>query len=257
IGPAEQGGLARPCRIYAPVGSHDTLLAYLVRRLLENGANSSFVHRVGDTRIPIDSLVADAATLIREETLGTPHPAIPLPGRLYGDARANAPGFDLNDEATLAALHQSLVHHGAQAVHAGPLLALPPGHAARSVANVSPALAAAAPPQEEARPRELVRNPGERRDTVGSIRWTTEAELAAAAELGARHARIWRQTPVATRAALLEAAADKLHAHHAELMNLLVREAGKTLPNAVGELREAIDFLRYYAAQARLDLRDG
>jgi RHH-type proline utilization regulon transcriptional repressor/proline dehydrogenase/delta 1-pyrroline-5-carboxylate dehydrogenase len=242
VADAEQGGLARPCRIYAPVGMHDTLLAYLVRRLLENGANSSFVHQVADATVALDTLIADPAQVIREQTHGTPHPAIPLPARLYGDARVNSAGLDLHDEHTLARLHAELTHHGMQPMHAGPIVA------ARTDAL-----------EEDLREnlREPVRNPADRRDTVGTIRFASDTEVERAAHTAARHAAAWRNTPVSRRADMLDEAAHALQANHAALINLLVREAGKTLANAVGELREAIDFLRYYAAQARSDLRDG
>ncbi|MBP7531024.1 MAG: proline dehydrogenase family protein [Ottowia sp.] len=103
-------GVQRPCRIYAPVGTHETLLAYLVRRLLENGANTSFVNRIADAAVPIDELIADPVGLTeREQPLGAPHPRIPLPGALYGAARRNSAGMDLADEQTLVALSKSLL----------------------------------------------------------------------------------------------------------------------------------------------------
>ena len=103
-------GVQRPCRIYAPVGTHETLLAYLVRRLLENGANTSFVNRIADAAVPIDELIADPVGLTeREQPLGAPHPRIALPGALYGAARRNSTGMDLADEQTLVALSKSLL----------------------------------------------------------------------------------------------------------------------------------------------------
>jgi RHH-type proline utilization regulon transcriptional repressor/proline dehydrogenase/delta 1-pyrroline-5-carboxylate dehydrogenase len=236
------GGLARPCRIYAPVGTHETLLAYLVRRLLENGANSSFVNRVADEAIDLQTLVSDPITLIRDaavhgEPIGAPHPAIPLPARLFGAQRLNSAGLDLNNEHVLHQLQGELAQQAAHPVHAGPALAF---------ASASAHDAAHA-----------VRNPADRRDTVGHVRFATLEEATQAAQHSAAFAGTWQRTPVAQRADMLMRAANLMQARTPALMNLLVREAGKTLANAIGEIREAIDFLRFNAAQARSDLKDG
>src|SRR5690606_27258531 len=116
VPPPADGGLGRPCRIYAPVGTHDTLLAYLVRRLLENGANTSFVQRVADPRQPVEALLADPvaiveATAAAEGEAGSPHPRIPLPASLY-PGRANSRGVDLDDERGIAAVRRALAHAG-------------------------------------------------------------------------------------------------------------------------------------------------
>jgi len=248
IASAQQGGLARPCRIYAPVGTHETLLAYLVRRLLENGANSSFVNRVADPDVPLDDLLTDPVAIVQqaaatEGRLGAPHPAIPLPSALYGPDRVNSAGMDLHDEPTLNQLYLGLVRHAHQNHRAGPLIAHMPG------------------PTQDANGTDhlddIVRNPAERRDTLGSVRWASDADIEQAAHASAHFAPTWRRTPVADRAAMLARAAELMGQHTHLLMSLLVREAGKTLANAHGEVREAIDFLRYYAAQARADLQDG
>lgn len=216
-------GLDRPCRIYAPVGTHDTLLAYLVRRLLENGANSSFVNRIADPAVPVEELIADPVDIAR--AMPQPdarHPDIALPRALYPDRR-NSDGIDLADEPTLAALTAAMQ---ASAAH--------PWHAA---------------PVEGDGPARLVFNPADHRDIVGVV---TEASPEQAATAVARSARSnWRETPVAVRSAMLEQAADAMQAQLPALMGLLIREAGKSAANAVSEVREAIDFLRYYAAQAR------
>src|SRR5437762_12088756 len=107
VGPVAQGKLDRPCRIYAPVGTNETLLAYLVRRLLENGANTSFINRIADPRVSLDELVASPVETVRriaaeEGALGLPHPKIPLPRALFGELRANSTGLDLSDESDLA-----------------------------------------------------------------------------------------------------------------------------------------------------------
>ncbi|WP_295980429.1 trifunctional transcriptional regulator/proline dehydrogenase/L-glutamate gamma-semialdehyde dehydrogenase [uncultured Variovorax sp.] len=231
------GPLARPCRIYAPVGTHETLLAYLVRRLLENGANTSFVNRIADPIISLDLLVEDpVATVARmaaqEGTAGLPHPAIPLPAALYGTQRANSRGLDLASDDSLRAL----------------------GHALRESAGeqwqAAPMLAAAAPDVgEEAE----VPNPADHRDIVGRVREATLAEVESAIAQAHAFAPTWAATPPAERAALLERAADKLEQGMPRLLGLLTREAGKTYANAIAEVREAVDFLSYYAAQARSD----
>ncbi|HUD27984.1 MAG TPA: trifunctional transcriptional regulator/proline dehydrogenase/L-glutamate gamma-semialdehyde dehydrogenase [Novosphingobium sp.] len=215
--------LDRPCRIYAPVGTHETLLAYLVRRLLENGANSSFVNRIADPAVPVASMVADPVDVVRAMAHpGARHDLIAAPADLY-PGRRNSDGIDLTDEIALAALAEEL------AVSArADWRALPPG-------VEGPGLP--------------VRNPADHRDVVGTV-----IELAPqdAAEAVARAAASdWSQIPVAERAAMLDRAADLMQARMAALMGLAIREAGKSAANAIAEVREAIDFLRYYAREAR------
>jgi len=235
------GGLGRPCRIYAPVGTHETLLAYLVRRLLENGANTSFVNRIADHDIPLETLVEDPVVSVEqmaaaEGTLGLPHPAIALPRDLYaavpGLARPNSSGLDLANEAQLRALAQHMAESAGVQWAAAPLLS-------REVP-----LADAPAPQP-------VRNPAQHQDVMGTVQeagvLATDQALADAAAF----APTWAATPPAERAAMLERAADALEADMPRLLGLLAREAGKTCANGVAEVREAVDFLRYYAAQAR------
>lgn len=231
-----QGGLGRPCRIYAPVGTHETLLAYLVRRLLENGANTSFVHRLADPAVPLDELVADPVQAVREAgaregAVGRPHARIPAPPQLCGAARRNSAGLDLACEATLHALQPALQAACAEPWRAEPLLAQPV--AAEAQAWVP------------------VRNPAQPGEAVGEVREASAADIDAALQAAERHASAWAATPAAERARWLEAAADALEARRPALLARIVREAGRTLPNAVNEVREAVDFLRYYAAQAR------
>jgi RHH-type proline utilization regulon transcriptional repressor/proline dehydrogenase/delta 1-pyrroline-5-carboxylate dehydrogenase len=226
-------GSSAACRIYAPVGTHETLLAYLVRRLLENGANASFVHRVVDEKVDLDELVADPVAKA-ERLGGAPHPAIPLPADLYreADGRANSRGCDLADETTLADLAASFAALRGQAWRAGPLLAAP---------DAAPADAAAAV---------AIRNPADRRDTVGTAVFATAA-LVSAAVAAADQAGAWASMPALARATVLERAADLLEQHRDRLVFLCVREAGKTIANGFGEVREAADFCRYYAGDAR------
>ncbi len=226
----------RPCRIYAPVGTHETLLAYLVRRLLENGANSSFVNRLANAEIPIDSLIADPVDVV--EAMGsaslTSHPDIPLPLDLYGQrergGRRNAAGLDLTDEQCLSNLSNALLQ------------------SAQRVWVSQPLLAVSAPLST---PAQAVLNPADQRDVVGQVHESTLADVTSALEQAWNVAPKWASTPASSRAAMLENAAEMMEAQRADLIFLAVREAGKTLLDAVGEVREAVDFLRYYAWQLR------
>ena len=238
-GPVAEGKLHRPCRIYAPVGTHETLLAYLVRRLLENGANTSFVNMIADPKISIDTLVQDPVETAEKITpLGSPHPAICLPAQLYLDAqgrgRLNSAGLDLSNEHRLASLSAALLSSLQVDWRAAPT-ALEDVPEARWLA---------------------VRNPADHRDVVGHVVEGDEADVQQALLRASRAAPIWQSTPVAERARYLSQAADTLEAQMQSLLGLLVREAGKTLANGVAEVREAVDFLRYYAEQAVRELGD-
>ena len=236
VGPLAQGKLNRPCRIYAPVGTHETLLAYLVRRLLENGANTSFVNLIGDESISIDQLVADPVDVAASiSPLGAPHEQIPLPRELYGPAssgaRLNSAGLDLTNEHRLGSLAAALLASAATPWQALPML----GEA--SIA------------WDTARVIE-VRNPADQRDLVGHVIEALPAEVDAALRLAESTAPIWQSTPVVERAQCLRRAAQLLEEGMQPLLGLIVREAGKSLSNAIAEVREAVDFLRYYADQA-------
>ena len=246
-GSAADGKLGRPCRIYAPVGTHETLLAYLVRRLLENGANTSFVNRIGDANVPVAELVVDpVAEVLHIEAengeLGAPHPKIALPRQLFADlgaqSRLNSAGLNLAHEQQLASLAVGLLRstqdlYSAQASVADP---------AADAAQVDPGTAAAHGWQ-------AVLNPADTRDQVGWVRPATDAEVEQAVSRAVSAAQIWQGTPPQERAACLNRAADLLEQRTQSLLGLIVREAGKSLPNAIAEVREAVDFLRYYAAQ--------
>jgi RHH-type proline utilization regulon transcriptional repressor/proline dehydrogenase/delta 1-pyrroline-5-carboxylate dehydrogenase len=224
------GRIARPCRIYAPVGTHETLLAYLVRRLIENGANSSFVNRIRDPAVPVEALVTDPVAEARAiQPLGAPDPRIAPPPALFGATRRNSAGVDLADEATLSRLSAALAEAAARPARAVPLLA----------------------EGDASGPARPVRNPACHRDVVGEVVEATDPVVDGALTAAEGAAAAWARTPPEARAAVLERASDLLEARMPALLGLLVREAGKTLPNAVGELREAVDFLRYYAAEAR------
>ncbi|MFG1421057.1 trifunctional transcriptional regulator/proline dehydrogenase/L-glutamate gamma-semialdehyde dehydrogenase [Roseixanthobacter liquoris] len=224
--------LNRPCRIYAPVGPHETLLAYLVRRLLENGANSSFVHRIADESFPVEALVADpVAEAAAIAPHGAPNPRIAAPRELFGSTRRNAAGLDLTNEQRLGSLAAALLQ-GQQAMpRAVPLMA----------------------GEESGRgeqPARTVRNPADLRETVGEVVDADPALAARALNQATTLGVVWSATPAADRARCLRAAADLLEARMPALLGLIVREAGKSLPNAIGEVREAVDFLRYYASEA-------
>ena len=223
-------GKARiPCRIYAPVGSHEDLLAYLVRRLLENGANSSFVNRIVDEKLPIEEIIADPVEYTR--ALATvPHPSIPLPADLYGAERRNSAGLDLGDPMVLAPLADAM---SAAAV---------PGWQASAIVGGEERGGEAA---------KEVRDPADLRRVVGQVTEATDGNVQAALSLAAAAAPGWDATPADERAACLERMADLMEAEQAGLMAICLREAGKTLPDAVAEVREAVDFCRYYALRAR------
>ncbi|HEX7382283.1 MAG TPA: bifunctional proline dehydrogenase/L-glutamate gamma-semialdehyde dehydrogenase PutA [Nevskiaceae bacterium] len=221
-----------PCRVYAPCGSHKDLLPYLVRRLLENGANTSFVNRISDATLPIDELVADPCAAVRDFGAAHggryEHPRIPLPRDLYGTARKNSMGINLSNDDELRAL--------AQAVNAQ----RPPWHAQPLV-----------PGAKSATPKVDVTNPADRRVVVGDTQAADAATVERALVNAVAAQPAWDERPADARAAVLERAADLLEAHRGELVALAVREAGKTIPAALGEVREAADFCRYYAMMAR------
>src|SRR3569833_3091903 len=218
-----------PCRVYAPVGSHEDLLPYLVRRLLENGANTTFVHRLEDERTPIDVLVADPVAEIDARVL-KPHPRIPLPRNIYPDRRKSA-GLNLADRTALETLDAEMETVAATVWHAAPCVA---GHITHG----------------DARP---VYDPSDRRREIGTViaadAVTVERAVASASEAAAE----WDRRGANERAAILERAADLFEEHRAELMTLCVREGGKTVVDALAELREAGDFCRYNATSARRD----
>jgi len=220
----------RPCRIYAPVGCHEDLLPYVVRRLLENGANSSFVNRIVDERLPIESIIADpiAVTVALDEK---PHPRIPLPENLFGAGRRNSDGIDLSNATALQPLADSMVGALTEPVRAVPLIG---GEVAEG----------------NGRP---VFDPANRDRVVGAVIDTTSDQVDRAVTLAKRSQPDWDAMPADARAAILERAADLYEGQRAALMALAVRESGKTVGDAVAEVREAVDFLRYYAERSRID----
>ncbi len=216
-------------RIYAPVGSHEDLLAYLVRRLLENGANTSFVNRLADEKAPIDTIVADPTRVLK--AAGARRNAqIPLPRGLLPD-RKNSQGFYFSDPAITTPLLKKIEAALASLHRAAPLI--------------------------DGKPRngtaEDIRDPSDRRRIVGSVVPATAQDAQDALKSAHAAQAGWDALGGPARPAILERAADLYEANRENLMALAVREAGKTLPNALGEVREAADFLRYYAGRARAE----
>ncbi|MBL8705049.1 MAG: bifunctional proline dehydrogenase/L-glutamate gamma-semialdehyde dehydrogenase PutA, partial [Rhodospirillales bacterium] len=220
----------RPCRVYAPVGGHEELLAYLVRRLLENGANTSFVNRLVDEKAPIDTIIADPVAEVRR-LQSKPHPRIPLPIGLYGPERPNSTGIDLSDPALMVPLAKAMEQADTGRWLASPVIG---GVAKRGKA-------------------EKVTSPADRNRIVGEVATADGAMVQDAIQRAHRAQAAWDATPAAERAACLNRAADLMEQNRAELMALAVREAGKTIGDALAELREAVDFCRYYAARANDD----
>ncbi len=240
--------LDRACRIYAPVGSHETLLAYLVRRLLENGANSSFVNRIVDPTVDIASLVVDPVAVAAAGG-GRGHAGIPLPVALL-PGRRNSQGVDLADDRELAPLEEAL-GKSAQGGGQARVRALQEGSGSTNRFATEPDVISANAAGV------AIRNPADHDDIVGTVIEATVDDVAPAVAAAVLSGAAWSATPAAERAACLERTADLLEAERAAFMALAVREAGKTLANAVAEVREAVDFLRYYAAQARAELGAG
>ncbi|UTW07869.1 bifunctional proline dehydrogenase/L-glutamate gamma-semialdehyde dehydrogenase PutA [Pseudomonas benzenivorans] len=229
-GVVEDKRIGMPCRIYAPVGGHEDLLAYLVRRLLENGANSSFVNRIQDESLPVEAIIADPVAQVQALSY-IPHPHIPQPRDLYGPGRANFAGRDLFDRAALGELARSMAAADQDSWRAGPII----------------------DGQERERDVRDVLSPADRGRIVGQASEATDEDVEQALASAQRHAADWAATPVAERAAALRRLAELMEEEAPQLMAMAVREAGKTLADALAEVREAVDFCRYYAQRAELD----
>lgn len=214
------------CRTYAPVGAHRDLLAYLVRRLLENGANSSFVSVAADPNVPIDQLLLSEADIIGDAKAAR-HPNIVRPPALYGPARKNSQGVELGHYASLTTLRREVTPAGATNGIAAPIIdGRQSGGVARTLLSpFDPAVAAG--------------------EVVEADAITTDRAIAAAAAGWAA----WGAFPAARRAQALRTAADLFEARRGRLIHLLAVEAGKTIDDAIAEIREAVDFCRYYAAE--------
>ncbi len=222
------------CRIYAPVGPHEDLLAYLVRRLLENGANSSFVNRLVDENEPVREIVADPVREV-EQNANARHPKIPLPPDLYGGNRPNARGVDLTDILALDKLATGM--RSADEV------------SKRAVPLVSGKIANGAQKRADNGMAETIYSPADTSHQVGEVVWADTDDLEQALATTSAAAPGWAATPATERAACLRRYANLLEEHMDELIALCAREAGKNIPDGVAEVREAVDFCRYYACQ--------
>jgi RHH-type transcriptional regulator, proline utilization regulon repressor / proline dehydrogenase / delta 1-pyrroline-5-carboxylate dehydrogenase len=227
------GDINQPCRIYAPVGSHEDLLAYLVRRLLENGANTSFVNRLADDTAPIDAIIADPIEDVQKLS-SIPHTRIAAPQKLFGD-RDNSKGVPTWHEPVRSDLFAGIEREL--------------GSTFRAAAIVDGKYSGLAQDR-------LVTSPSNRSIVVGHVQEASDEDVRRAVEVAAKHQKDWCDLRGQARARLLDKAADLYEEKRHLLLALLIREAGKTLDNAQADLREAVDFLRYYAAMARSEFEN-
>ena len=215
------------CRIYAPVGAHSDLLAYLVRRLLENGANSSFVHQIVDHSVSPEEIAADPVSRAIENT-SVVNPAIRRPADIFGAGRRNSRGWDITDPKTLDTIERG------RAPFAAPHM-----WTAEPLTNAAGA----------GKSRQVL-NPAHPDDHLGTAADSTGRQVRAAVKRAAKAQPQWEAHPVVERAAALKRTADLYERHAYEFFALATREAGKSLADGIAEVREAVDFLRYYASEA-------
>ena len=223
------------CRIYAPVGAHHDLLAYLVRRLLENGANSSFVNQIVDESVTAEEIAHDPIAAVEEFGGAFANPAIAAPADIFAPGRRNAKGWDLTDPLTVGAIERAR-----ESFHT-------------AVWEAAPVIAGAFQGAE----RIEVRNPARPDDVVGMVIEAAPADIEAALESARDGAAAWAAVSAEERARRLCRVADLYEEHAPEFFALAAREAGKTLPDCVAEVREACDFARYYACEALRLSREG
>jgi RHH-type proline utilization regulon transcriptional repressor/proline dehydrogenase/delta 1-pyrroline-5-carboxylate dehydrogenase len=217
------------CRIYAPVGAHRDLLAYLVRRLLENGANSSFVNQIVDSSIPASAISRDPVTEVQALGDQIASPTIALPGQLFAPDRKNSRGFRVNEPASILPLLAAREDFADATWTGGPMIAGNPA------------------PRGPAR---QATSPADHTRVIGTVHEATSEEVAAALDAAEAGFQDWSARPVAERADILRKVADLYEDNIAELTAITTREAGKTVPDGIAEVREAVDFLRYYANEA-------
>ena len=221
------------CRVYAPVGNHKDLLPYLVRRLLENGANTSFVNRIVDEKLPAEEVVTDPIAQI--ESLGDiPHPRIPQPMAIYGSDRRNSAGINFTHFKALEKLKAAMEAEGSGQWQARPL-----GQGSRGQSDSQDS-----------------HSPANTADQVGHVTWTDPDCVKAVVDHALAAQTGWDRLGAAERADIIERFGDLMEKHGSELMALCSREAGKTLKDGIAEVREAVDFCRYYAMQARKELAE-
>jgi RHH-type proline utilization regulon transcriptional repressor/proline dehydrogenase/delta 1-pyrroline-5-carboxylate dehydrogenase len=210
-----------PCRIYAPVGNHKELLPYLIRRLLENSANSSFVKNVADENIAATHLTNDVLDYEAKEN------DIPLPIDIYGD-RKNSKGRDLGSKADISSLLTQLNKFSKHKWNAYPIIG----------------------DSECSGTAQEIYSPYDKKQKIGKVYNTKQALIEEALKAGHKAYKSWSATPVAKRAEIINNMADQLEENYLEMMSLCIKEAGKTTRDAIAEIREAIDFCRYYANEA-------
>lgn len=235
VGQNHNNKLNRPCRIYAPVGTHKTLLAYLVRRILENGANNSFINRISDHSIPIEKLilspVAEVKQIAQKENvlIGTSHPNIPAPTHLYGLERKNSIGLNLANENVLAKLSSKLFKNKT------------------NTWKIYPKISG----KIDTGPIRIITNPANKNDIIGECQQSTIQDVESALASSVQGIKKWSSIEPIKRSEILQESANKIENNVETFIGLLVRESGKTFSNAISEIRESIDFLRYYAYQIK------
>ncbi len=216
------------CRIYAPVGAHEDLLAYLVRRILENGANSSFVNQLMDRRVPVSQIVSDPVEQTRHCRGSIPNSAVRQPRWIYGDSRKNSAGLDLESEAELLQLKEAMEEFA---------VCFWSGEASGD--------------KKSSRGQVETRfSPVDTNRQVGEISLSEPDQISQLIGDAIREFESWSQTRAAHRAEILRAIADEYEKSRVELIALMVRETGKSIADGIAEVREAVDFCRYYANEA-------
>ena len=226
--------IGRPCRIYAPVGEHEDLLSYLVRRLLENGANTSFVHRLADDEAPISEIIRDPVGRM-ERLEDKEHPLIPRPSDLFRPERRNSAGIPLWENGVRVPIEHAIEAELSLTLAAGPIV--------NGVAHTGD------------HGRDIL-SPHDQRSLVGLCVDADETHIDQALDAAVQSQETWDRLSGRARAQILNRAADLFEKHRAGLMACMIREAGKTLDNALSEVREAVDFLRYYAVRAEAEFED-
>lgn len=223
----------KPCRVYAPVGTHEELLAYLVRRLLENGANSSFVNRIIDEKMPIEDMIADPVEKLAALPL-KPHPGIPLPADLFQPLRANSRGLDLSRESCFLPVLSQIAANRSTTYQAKPTTMVP-GNAREKSERYSPI---------------------DRQLYLGQVTLASIGDVQESLKVAMQALPKWQGLEANKRAHCLEKMAALLEKHAVSFYSLLMYEGGKTLDDAVSEVREAVDFCYYYALQAKLHFQE-
>jgi RHH-type proline utilization regulon transcriptional repressor/proline dehydrogenase/delta 1-pyrroline-5-carboxylate dehydrogenase len=224
----DRSGLGIPCRVYAPVGEHEDLLPYLVRRLLENGSNTSFVNRIVNEGEAIDSIIADPVRVV-DKMERVAHARIPQPVDIYMPERKNSLGVHLANGAVCHEMAARMEHVSRRPWVATPLVG----------------------GDEKSGVTDTIRNPANHADVVGTVANATAEHVRAAIDVAVQAQPAWDGTPASARGDVLDKAADLFEESTPELVAMCVREAGKSVPDGIAEVREAVDFLRYYAARAR------